>query len=272
MKVNYHTHSHFCDGKKDPASYVKEAIKRGFSSVGFTSHAPLREDNDWTMSSANLNEYLETIDSLKDEFSGIIKIHKGMEIDYFPDENRFDFFKKCKLDFSIGSVHLLYVKKYDRYFSVDESPEEFEITMNDIFGSIEEFTKTYYSNLRDMIIQGGFDILGHIDLIKKFNKDFKYFTEKEPWYIEEVIKTLDILESRDIIVEVNTGAISRGVQDVPYPSSWILKECFKRDIKVCLNSDVHHPDNIECFFTEALEMIKDAGYKQLHTPFEIIDI
>jgi histidinol-phosphatase (PHP family) len=109
-------------------------------------------------------------------------------------------------------------------------------------------------------------------LVKKFNKKFEFFTEKEPWYIEEVIKTLDLLVGKDIIVEVNTGALSQGVQDTQYPSNWILMECFKRDIKICLNSDVHAHNNIECYYPEAIEIIKKCGYKELTTPFETIKI
>lgn len=66
--------------------------------------------------------------------------------------------------------------------------------------------------------------------------------------------------------------MTKGYREVPYPSLWILKECLKRDIKICLNSDVHSPDKIEYFFDEALELIRDSGYTKLHTPFETIEI
>ena len=73
-----------------------------------------------------------------------------------------------------------------------------------------------------MIKQGGFNILAHFDMIKKFNRGSRFFTEDEPWYIEEVIETLDLLKERDIIVEVNRGAVAKGYREEPYPSSWIL--------------------------------------------------
>ncbi|MGL1890432.1 MAG: histidinol-phosphatase HisJ [Spirochaetaceae bacterium] len=272
MKTNYHTHCFYCDGKGDPRGYVEEAIKRGFSSLGFSSHAPLKEDNDWTLKENNVNKYIENIRALKEEFRDEIDIHLGLEIDYYPDENRFEYFKNLGLEYSIGSVHQVKFKNSEVYYSVDENPEVFDYVTNTIFGSIEDFTIEYYSQVRALIKQGGFNILGHFDLIKKFNKDFRYFTEEESWYKKQVYETLDLLENRDIIVEVNTGAISRGVQDTPYPSKWILEECFKRDIKICLNSDVHASNNIECYFDEALIMIKNCGFKKLHTPFEIITI
>lgn len=270
MKANYHTHCNFCDGKGNPEAYVIEAIERGFKSLGFSSHAPLKEDNDWTMKQASLDNYLNTIDDLKKRYGSRINIYKGMEIDYYPDENRFETFSECNLDYSIGAVHLLLYK--GMYYSVDSSPKDFEYVTNEVFGSIEKFVRLYYKTVRDLISQGGFQILGHIDLIKKYNKGNRFFSETESWYIEEVISTLDLLSRKGTIMEVNTGAIARGLQDSAYPSEWILREAFNRDIKICLNSDAHSPENIECDFKNSLEILREVGYEELHTPFEIVDI
>lgn len=268
MKVNYHTHCRYCDGKGDPRDYVLEAIKRGFTSIGFSSHAPLIEESDWTMSEDIISDYINEISLLKSEFKDKIVVYCGMEIDYFSDENRFKHFDKFKLDYSIGAVHVL---RYDnKYYDVDASPKDYEYLINEVFGSSEAFVRAYYTALRGLISQGGFDILAHFDLVRKYNKDNKFFTEKEAWYIDEVNKTLSLLEGKDIIVEVNTGAIARGVQNTPYPSKWILDECFRRGIKVCLNSDCHSADKIDCYYDEAMGMIKDTGYRELNTPFETI--
>lgn len=272
MKANYHTHCCYCDGKGQPEDYIKEALKRGFTQLGFSSHAPIKEPNDWTMGYDQVEKYMDTIKDLKDKYKGVIDIHRGLEIDFYPDENRFETFNRYNPEYTIGSVHMLRPKGFSKYFSVDESDKVFQDVLMEVFKDMEAFTREYYSTVRSLITQGGFEILGHIDLIKKFNKGKKYFSENETWYIDEVLKTLDLLAGGNIIVEVNTGAISRGVQDKPYPSLWILKECFKRDIKVCLNSDAHHPDNIECYYGESIELIKEAGYIELNTPFEIIKI
>ena len=273
MKVNYHTHCKYCDGKGEPVDYVIEAINRGFSSIGFSSHAPLKEENNWTLKDDDLDNYLKEINSLKTKFRNKIKIYVGLEIDFYPDENRFLTFKKCNLDYSIGSVHMLKPSGFNKYYSIDESKDEFENVLKNVFkGSIKDFTICYFTTLRALITQGGFNILGHIDLIKKFNKDFTYFTETEDWYKTEVLKTLDFISTTNIIVEMNTGALSRGVHDTPYPSFWILEECKKRDIKICLNSDAHAANNLECYFEESIKILKKCGYNKLYTPFEIIDI
>ncbi|MBN2618536.1 MAG: histidinol-phosphatase [Spirochaetales bacterium] len=273
MKVNYHTHCFYCDGKGDPELYVKEAIERGFSSLGFSSHAPLNEANDWTIQDGDLEKYFDRITELKIKYANVIKIYLGLEIDYYPNENRFEKFKKYNLDYSIGSVHMVKPQGYSNYFSVDASVIDFKKILEDVYSNnIENFGRDYYKALRDMIVQGGFNILGHLDLFKKFNRDNRFFKESDKWYKEEISECLNLLETRDIIVEVNTGAIARGVQDTPYPSQWIIEECYNRGIKICLNSDAHNHVNIDFYFSEALEIIKKSGYKELHTPFEILDL
>lgn len=272
MKTNYHTHCYYCDGIKSPREYVLEAIKRGFSSLGFSSHAPLEGQDDWTMKPERLSDYLKEIDNLKQEFKDEINIHLGMEIDYLPSENRFEKYKGCNLDYSIGAVHMLWSDKHCKYYSVDSTLDECSFQITDVYGSAEGYVREFYKTVRDLIKQGGFQILAHFDLIKKFNRGEMFFTEEEAWYREEVLKTLDILKKTDIILEVNTGAVAKGYREVPYPSLWILEECKKRDIKICLNSDVHSPEKIEYFFDEALDLIKNSGYTELHTPFETINI
>ena len=273
MKVNYHTHSNFCDGKGSPRDYVIEAIDRGFLALGFSGHAPLIEDSDWTMTESNIEMYLAEIESLKAEFKDRITIYKGMEIDFYPNENRFSYFKKYDLDYSIGSVHQLYNSVDSTFYSVDDTRAEFRRVLDIMFdGSIKRFVIRYYQEVRAMIRQGGFNILGHIDLVKKFNSSFDFFTEKEPWYVEEIEKTLKLLKGSNIIVEINTGALSRGMQNVPYPSQWILDMCYTTGINVCLNSDAHIPSGLDYYFIEALEMIRKAGYLYLTTPFEKIYI
>ena len=37
-KTNYHMHTTFCDGKNTPEEMVQEALARGFTTIGFSSH------------------------------------------------------------------------------------------------------------------------------------------------------------------------------------------------------------------------------------------
>jgi histidinol-phosphatase (PHP family) len=74
-----------------------------------------------------------------------------------------------------------------------------------------------------------FDILGHLDLIKKFNKNEKYFSEKENWYQKLMDEAIEEIARSKIIVEINTAGLDRPVKET-YPSVWVIKELIQREI------------------------------------------
>ena len=108
MKTNFHTHCNLDDGRGEMAEYIQAALKEGFTSLGFSCHAPLPFPNEWTLSDENLPVYLEKVDSYRKEYFGKLKIYKGLEIDFSPDllfpPGRFE---ELNLDYIIRSVHML---------------------------------------------------------------------------------------------------------------------------------------------------------------------
>lgn len=265
---NFHTHSEYCDGAGKPAEYVMEAIKQGFTSLGFSSHAPISFEKDWTLDENRIPEYLEEIGLLKNEYSDRIEIYRGLEIDYLenlsgPSSAKF---QELKLDFIIGSVHMIPTIDGEKFLAIDGPTSHLKELLEKSFdGSMEKLSDRYYSLLRDMIGQGGFQILGHIDLVKKRNSGNAYFNESETWYREQVFQTLDTLAGTGIIMEVNTGGISRGAIDSVYPSSWILERAAELNIPLMLNADAHVPDHISFYYPEAMDIIRSAGYGELYS-------
>ena len=47
--TNYHSHSLYCDGRAGMEDFVRFALSEGFTSYGFSSHAPLPFSTAWTM-------------------------------------------------------------------------------------------------------------------------------------------------------------------------------------------------------------------------------
>ncbi|HEY8500390.1 MAG TPA: histidinol-phosphatase [Clostridia bacterium] len=259
MLATYHTHSYFCDGAMHPEDYVRAAIDKGFTAIGFTSHAPVLFETDWTMKLSLLNDYIETILHLKEKYKNRIQVYAGLETDYYT--NSPDYRGMPGLDYTIGAVHFLYSKTKQRYMALDGTPEEFLETLNTIFsGDVEAMIKAYYSLYAEMLRKRPPDIAGHIDVLKKNNKDDCFFSEKSQWYRLAVEAALNEIKKQGIIVEVNTGGISRGYTTEVYPSVWIMKIMREMGIPIVLNSDAHHPDWIDAYYEKALNMIKSAGY------------
>lgn len=264
-KVNYHCHSQYCDGKAPLEDYVQIALKRGFSQLGFSSHAPLPFDCDWVMPQEKLEDYYQEIQSLKQKYQGKIEILAGLEIDYIDGLSgpSSPLFQKHNWDFCIGSLHFLPSKNRKSGFrEIDYSAKDLQnFIQEDFDGSIHKMLECYYNLLKKLINLHHFDILGHIDLPIKFNRKLKLFDEKSPWYQELALSALEILAAKKVFLEINTGAMARGHQDKPYPAKFILHKAKKLNIPIVLSSDCHNPPDIDFAYKEACELIFKCGYE-----------
>ena len=251
--TNYHTHTHYCDGKGKPRAYAEAALEKGFAALGFSSHSPW-PDSDCGIKKKAVPKYVKEILALKEEYRDRLEIYLGLEIEYYPGFSSAadEYYDSLPLDFRIGSLHDLRDENDGKLYAVDYNVDHFNHILNDMCGGImENFARRYYGHIRDMIEIGRIDILGHLDLIKKHNRDEAYFSEEASWYREEILDTLDCLKGTGIIMEVNTGGLSRGYTDTVYPSPWILEEARERDIPVQLNGDAHAPENLDFWFDKA---------------------
>jgi histidinol-phosphatase (PHP family) len=103
MLTTFHTHSLFCDGGMMPENYIKSAVRKGFSAIGISSHAPVFIDTHWNMKAGKLKEYITNIQNLKEKYRGKIQIYLGLETDYYPGCT--DYRNYPGIDYTIGSVH-----------------------------------------------------------------------------------------------------------------------------------------------------------------------
>lgn len=265
FKTNYHSHSEFCDGSGKLEDYVKSAINKGFDVFGFSGHAPLPFENDWTISKNNLLSYLEETKRLRTVYKDDIDLITGLEVDYIENimEPSDNYYQELELDFIIGSVHLLKDITTGKYLGIDYKKNEIEQLINKTFdGDATLLVKEYYSKIRNMSEHRGVDIIGHFDVIKKTNINSIYFNETEDWYKKEIDITLECIADNKQIIEINTGNILNDPSRI-YPAPWILKKAMYYDIPIILNSDAHRSDRIDNYFEEAKTIIVNAGYSEV---------
>lgn len=262
LLTNYHTHTEFCDGKGSPADMLSKANQSGFRALGFSAHAPLPFENPFTLKESDLQPYIEAVNQLKNR--GITEVYVGLEIDCLPglitpaDES----WKTLGLDYSIGSVHAL-IGPDEQYpmLSVDGPQEMLDFLLDEVYlGDEKALIEAYYRRVADLCQLGGFDILGHYDLVKKHNLKRQFFNEEAPWYRDIVISTLDVVAQAGVIMEVNYGGMLRGATEEVYPPLWLLKEARKRHIPVQINADAHHPDHLGVHHQYSRELLLQAGY------------
>ena len=262
MKANYHTHTTWCDGKNTPREMAEAAIAKGFDTLGFSSHAMLpQNDVEWVLTPEKAPRYAADIRALADEYCGRLRILCGVEADYVPGgaQPSRAAYAAISPDYMIGSVHV--VRAADgALVPVDHSVSELENGIRDHFGGDHSaFVKAYFAEVRDSLAFD-FDLLGHPDLVRKFNTKHPYFDPTAEWYCEELERTADAIAASGKLVEVNTGAISRGWLDDAYPSPEFRALLRERGVKFVLSADAHAAENLDCAFDR---FEKEERYERL---------
>lgn len=260
MWSNFHTHSHYCDGKGAMREYGEQAVKVGIRQLGFSSHAPLPFSRSWCMKNDAFPDYLSEIESLKSLFPEI-EVYKGLEVDYIPGLIHPGDFSPV-LDYTIGSIHFVDSHRGE-HWEIDNTFEIFREGLTNIFhGNIREAIRRYYALTREMLLEKPPDILGHLDKIKINSLKF-YFEETEPWYRDEVDKTLIAIRESSAKVEVNTRGLYKKKSLTPYPSPWILERIHALRIPIMLSSDAHHPEDLVREFIPMADLLRDIGFTTL---------
>ncbi len=262
-KTNYHSHTNFCDGKCTAEEIVKAAIEKKFDAFGFSGHSMYPFAEDWHIAPRDHENYVTEIRRLEKEYKSQLDILMGFEADYIPSmcEPTFKRFESFKPDYLIGSVH--YIVNEKGFFTVDESSEGVRNGIERLFnGNGKKCVQEYFYLQREMIRNCDFTILGHADLIRKRNGELNFFDENESWYKKEVKALVKEIAKTNLIVEINTGAITRGAMDDVYPNAYMMELLCENNIPVTISSDCHSVDSIDGAFDRALAAIKKAGYTQ----------
>lgn len=248
-KTNFHTHTIFCDGKNTAEEMVKAAIEKGFSTLGFSGHSMYPFSDDWHIPTKNHTAYVDEINRLKKKYEKKIDIKLGFEAEYIPNlaEPSYERFKEFKPDFLIGAVHYLINSK--GFFTVDGSVDEVKNGIDLLFnGNGKKAVQEYFYLEREMVKKFDFDILAHADLIRKQNGKLNFFNEEDSWYKSEVKSLVKEIRKKDLIVEINTGAIARKTMNDVYPSEYFISLLAENKIPVMINSDAHTPENLDAAF------------------------
>ncbi len=266
---NLHTHSRYCDGSGEPEEYVISAIEENMSLLGFSSHAPLPFRAEWSMEASDLPAYRNEIQRLRKRYSDKISILLGLEIDYIPGSpfTAVSRYHDLNLDYTIGSVHFAGRYAGGEAWGVDFHEEKFKRGLEEIYnGDFQRVVERYYELIGRMTAEEPYDIIGHLDYVKYNNRNERYFSEQAGWYKDALYGALKKIATSKKIVEVNTGGLARGTVDSLFPSEWIIHECKKLEIPVLVSSDAHSPLHLTSGFSEAIQALRNAGYKKITVP------
>lgn len=242
QNFDLHTHSTYSDGKDTVEEIVLAAIGRGMEKIGISDHSYTFFDESYCMKKDRIEAYKEEIAFCKEKYKNQIEVLCGIEQDAFSAEPTSGY------DYVIGSVH--YVYKKGAYLPVDESEETLRKILTENFADAYEWTESYYRQLTEMVENVRPDIIGHFDLVTKFNESGCFFDEKDPRYVNAYKRCIDRIIRYGIPFEINTGAVSRRYRKEPYPSRDIVTYLKGLGATFVFSSDAHQKENLQYGFAE----------------------
>lgn len=243
--VDYHTHSVLSDGKNTYEEMIRSAVAKGLDEIGFSDHVCLKPVN-WAIRPEDIAVMTEQILDLKEKYADQIRIRYGIEVDFFPgkEEKIAQLIEQIPVDYVIGSVHFI----GDWNFDTDQS----------LYGkwSNDKLYKKYFRLIQKAARSGLFDVVGHLDIIKKFRV---YPETNQDKLFEE---TVAIIKENNLVVELNTGGFDRPCAEFT-PDANILEMCFRHQVPVTLSSDAHRVEHIARHYENAVSLLRQIGYTEI---------
>ncbi len=247
---DYHLHTRLCNhAEGSMAAFIRQALYRGFEEICFLDHLTITgSPRPMTMDVAEVPLYFQTVQRLKRSYSDRIAVKAGLEIEFNPRYT--ELFKQIVDDFAFdvigSSIHQL-----DGIDIVSGTNDR-----DDAFPVPETLQRRYLDYLEMMLTNDYFDIICHLDLLKKFGDGSR------PYFEDRLADILSRATARNLTVEVNTSGFDHPAAEA-YPSRQILTMLKNTGIAVTIGSDAHRPEEIGRHFDRGFEMIQAAGYHHL---------
>jgi histidinol-phosphatase (PHP family) len=248
---DYHLHSHYSiDSQQRIEDVCQQAIERGIAEIAITDHADFIE-LDAGAGYYRPDDYFAELESARVKFEGQLVIRAGVEVGEphrYPDETS-ALLDSYPYDFVIGSLHWV----------GDEL-----ILSNEYFEgkSVEEAYRAYYEELLEMVKTGRFDVVGHLDVGKRYGFDVHGVYDISP-YEEQIREIYQVLVERGKGIEINHGSMRRKIGE-PAPNLDALRWYREEGGEILtLGSDGHRPNGVGFCLEKAVEMAQAAGFTVL---------
>ncbi|MCP4021149.1 MAG: histidinol-phosphatase [Desulfobacteraceae bacterium] len=252
---------HADDGLED---IIKQYIDLGFSRVGITEHIPpvsnelmypdetaLNYDADFLY--RRFEKYITNARALQHKYAGKIQIYVGMETETYTGyiHHIKALIKTFCPDYIVGSVHYVDDILFDYH-------KDFYDSLIKKLGSLNALYLKYFDLQYEMITALKPFIVGHFDLVRLFDADYKTRV-LQPNIQEKIIRNLKQVKEYGLVLDFNVRALKRGA-DEPYITSSILKMAKDMGIRVVPGDDSHAISEAGMNIEKGIKILKDFGF------------
>lgn len=245
-----HTHSSFSvDSQSSIQAMCQRALELGLRAIAITDHVD-NNPADAGFGFFRPDDYLAEIDRCRNLYGDRLEILSGVEV---AEIHRFrieaeKLLRTYQFDLVIGSLHWI-----GDVMIYDDSPYFTTRT-------IDQACEDYFIELKAMCLCGGFDVLGHMDFVKRHLPDPNYDIRRYESLVRPVLK---ILIQKGIALEINTSALFKPVNETA-PGRTVVK--WYREMGgelLTIGSDAHAPSRLAAGWDLALDIAKNAGLANL---------
>ncbi len=272
MFADYHVHTEFSDDSEyEMEQVVRDALAMGMEEICFTDHVDYGVKRDWDdprgvlyrkggkgepdmipVANVDYPKYMDKICALQEKYRGQISIKFGLEfgMQRHTIAKYEELFAKYPFDFVILSVHEVENREFWN--------GDFQRGL-----SREEVYRKYYMEMLTLVENyHNYSVLGHMDLIARYDEEGVYPFEAVEPYIRKILETV-IADGKGI--EVNSSCYRYGLPDLT-PSTEILKlyKALGGEI-ITVGSDSHKREHLGDHIPEVQMQLREMGFKKICT-------
>jgi histidinol-phosphatase (PHP family) len=228
------------------------AIARGISEIAFTDHLDFGPDE--SSGYFRVTEYLAATERCRAQYDGRLVVLVGVEVGephLFAAEAS-AVVADGDFDIVLGSAHYADGMQAAWVEGFFEQP-------------LRQAYESYFRQVVHLCAEGDFDVLGHLDLVKRDAHRFGMPYDGPGPYTDMIRTALRSLVERGKGIELNTSPLRLG-QPEPCPSPQILR--WYRELGgeiLTLGSDAHSPTAVGAHVDQAMAIAKAAGFEHLAT-------
>ncbi|MDO4174204.1 MAG: histidinol-phosphatase HisJ family protein [Eubacteriales bacterium] len=250
MLADYHVHTYYSDDCQCPMEdMIQAALRIGLDEIAFTEHV---DYGVITVQNCDYDAYLEELARMRHTYHGQLTIRAGIEFGVQPHtaEQFEQAFAAYPFDFVILSNHQTDDEEYWRgNFQVGKTQDEIH--------------RAYYTTtLETMRRYKNYSVLGHIDMIKRYDQFGEYSDDNIMDLIDAILQQA-IADGKGI--EVNTSCFKYGLPDLT-PSRRILRRYRELGGEILtMGSDAHETRYLADHFQQTRDMLRILGFRWLCT-------
>lgn len=249
-----HIHTPFCPhGSNDSFGlYVEKALEMNLKEISFTEHMPFSryfiDDRDFldecSLKKEEVQEYIDSVNKIKEKYSDKIKINVGMEVDFIDGlegdtKELLDTYGPY-LEDGLLSVH--FIKIDDEYMAID-GIKGFERAI-ELLGSVEKVYDKYYETVIKAVKSNLGEYkpkrIGHPNLIRRFCELYP-IEYKNYKLLDELAREI---KKNNYEVDINTAGLRKKYCGEIYIDGYFKEIVEKYDIKAVFGSDAHEAKDV----------------------------